>query len=150
MGTTIQPKRNKKIKFFIICYTMVDNFHDRLNFDPENTSKIFKNSWKEHLKISKIAVCSGKMSCKVVLRISCLFEVDAGKLTLHIPLKYNHSIVDESLSIKYIFVIEHLQASCKGAWLRFINIEKEHTSPIFKFQANVESEGHCACKNSIF
>ena len=37
----------------------IDNFHDRLNFDLDNMSKIIHHSSKQHLKVSKIAKFGG-------------------------------------------------------------------------------------------
>ena len=42
--------------------TVTDNSHDGLNFDPSNANKIFHYSWKERLKISKMAKFSGEMA----------------------------------------------------------------------------------------
>lgn len=39
----------------------IDNFHDRLNFEPGKMNKIPHYSWKENVKISKIAKFDGEM-----------------------------------------------------------------------------------------
>ena len=47
--------------YFQACSQAMGNSHDRLNFDPGKTDKIFHHSWKERLKISRIAKFGGEM-----------------------------------------------------------------------------------------
>ena len=59
---TKQPSNevfNSYINMRFTC--LIDNSHDRLNFDSGNTNKIFHYNWKEHTKISKIGNFGGKM-----------------------------------------------------------------------------------------